>query len=178
MYMPKNPQISIKPQDVVVLFKLAAEHDLEFKYAKFSEALGVSASELHAGINRLGKSRLINNDHGSIILAKEAFFEFIFFGAIYAFPAIMGTVTRGMPTSYAASPLVDLINQPSDLPPVWPDSNGAVRGIALYPLYPSVIHAVKRDPILYENLALFDALRSGAARERELAQKLIRERCS
>jgi hypothetical protein len=36
--------------------------------------------------------------------------------------------------------------------------------------------AALRSPTLYENLALFDALRSGNVRERALAQQLFEER--
>ena len=51
-----------------------------------------------------------------------------------------------------------------------------LRGIALIPLYPSAPAAALRSPALYENLALFDALRMGNARERNLAEKLFEER--
>ena len=44
------------------------------------------------------------------------------------------------------------------------------------PLYPSVPAAALRNPVLHENLALFDALRMGNARERNLAMKLFEER--
>jgi hypothetical protein len=176
--MAKNPQVSLKPQDVIVLFKLASSFQNEFRYSKFSEDLGIAASEVHAGIKRLNHARLIIVEEGGVALARKAFIEFILFGAIYSFPPVRGTVTRGIPTSYAAQPLVELINQPDEPPPVWPDSDGPVQGIALYPLYPSVVSAAIKDPELYKNLALFDALRSGAAREREIAQQLIRERCS
>ena len=81
-----------------------------------------------------------------------------------------------MPTAYAGPPLKGLINQPDEPPPVWPDPEGKVRGIALFPLYPTVPQAARSDVELYENLALFDALRSGAARERELAKELLSQR--
>ena len=51
-----------------------------------------------------------------------------------------------------------------------------MRGISLTPLYPSAPAAALRSPALYENLALFDALRSGNARERALAQQMFEER--
>jgi len=40
-------------------------------------------------------------------------------------------------------------------------------------LYPSASAAARCSPALYENLALFDALRMGNARERNLAEKLF-----
>ena len=41
------------------------------------------------------------------------------------------------------------------------------------PLYPSAPAAALRNPALYENLALFDALRMGNARERNLAAEIF-----
>ena len=82
----------------------------------------------------------------------------------------------GMPTGYAAAPLDKLIVPSSDPPPVWPHAEGIARGIALMPLYPSAPAAALRNSALYENLALFDALRMGNARERNLAVELFEER--
>jgi hypothetical protein len=63
-----------------------------------------------------------------------------------------------------------------DLPPVWPHPEGATRGVALEPLYPSAPVAALRDPALYELLALIDAIREGRARERKLAEDELRAR--
>lgn len=82
----------------------------------------------------------------------------------------------GVPTAYAAAPLNALIAPSADPSPVWPHAEGKARGIALIPLYPSAPAAALRSPALYENLALFDALRMGNARERNLAEKLFEER--
>jgi hypothetical protein len=46
----------------------------------------------------------------------------------------------------------------------------------LEPLYPSAVDAARRDPVLYECLALVDAIRVGRARERALAVDLLRKR--
>jgi hypothetical protein len=43
-------------------------------------------------------------------------------------------------------------------------------------LYPSAPAAALRNPALYENLALFDALRTGRARERNLAEELFEKK--
>ena len=63
----------------------------------------------------------------------------------------------------------------SDPVPVWPHPKGTVRGLSLAPLYPSVPGAALKDERLYAMLALFDAIRSGQARERKAAQKLLEE---
>ena len=92
-------------------------------------------------------------------------------GVKYAFPARRGEVTRGMLTSYAAPPLSADIAGGSDLPPVWPSPEGKHRGVSLEPLYKTVPIAARRDPFLYEMLALLDALRDGRAREKRLAER-------
>ena len=48
--------------------------------------------------------------------------------------------------------------------------------MALIPIYPSAPDAALRSSQLHENLALFDALRIGNARERKLAQQLLEKR--
>jgi hypothetical protein len=101
---------------------------------------------------------------------------FIQHGACYCFPVTRGSLTRGMPTGYAAAPLKELIVPGTDPLPVWPHKDGTVRGIALYPLYPSVPEAAGRNPALYELLVLFDAVRGGSARERALAVDLLEKR--
>jgi hypothetical protein len=50
-----------------------------------------------------------------------------------------------------------------------------VRGVSLLPLYPTVPQASRNDPRLHDALALVDALRAGAAREREMARELFKE---
>ena len=58
-----------------------------------------------------------------------------------------------------------------DLPPVWPDPDGEVRGATLEPLHKAAPKAARRDPALHELLALIDALRDGRVRERQMAEK-------
>lgn len=172
----RNQQFSLKPQDLLVCLKVAGDQMASPSYAALAEALGISTSEAHACVARLVQARLLKSDDEGIRPNRASVTEFVISGAPYAFPAVTGAPTRGMPTGYAAAPLRDLINQPEELPPVWPDSSGNIRGVALFPLYPSVPKAARKDPLLYEILALFDALRSGAAREREIAEQLLRER--
>lgn len=58
-------------------------------------------------------------------------------------------------------------------PPVWPDSEGRVRGFGVVPLHSGVPAAAQNDKRLYELLALTDQLRGGHARERRWAEQLI-----
>ena len=175
--MAKNEQISLKPQDVVVLFKLILLREKHFTYSSLGQDLYISASQTHASISRLITSRLVFQEESRSYVNRSSFEEFIYHGAIDSFPAITGGPTLGIVTSYAAEPLASHISQGDSLPPVWPSADGSVQGLAFYPLYPSVPKAAKSDPLLYEVLSLFDAVRGGAAREREIAKKLINERC-
>ena len=171
-----NPQVTLKPQDVVVLLKLLVSSGRVLPFGALAEQLAMSASEVHASVGRAMEARLVNVVSDHLQPTKAALREFLLHGAKYAFPGTFGAVTRGVPTGYAAPPLVTLVSQPDELPPVWPDPSGDRRGMALYPLYPTVPRAARNDPALYECLALFDALRSGAARERQLATQLLSDK--
>ncbi len=160
----------------MVLLKLLAVGERSHTYGSLSEALGVSSSEVHASIGRAKSARLLAVENGRPVVIRAALKEFLLHGAKYAFPATLGSPVRGMPTAYAAPPLITLVSQPNELPPVWPDAEGTQRGIAFHPLYPTAPLASRKDRVLYEFLALFDALRGGAARERQLAARILSER--
>ncbi len=163
----------LKPQDVVVLLKLAVAKG-EWSYPSLAAALGISASEVHSAIRRASEAGLFS-------LAtkrpnRSALLEFLVHGVRYVFPAQRGGVTRGLPTAHAALPLKTRIVASGELIPVWPDPEGEVRGEEFRPLYKSVPGAARRDPALYELLALVDALRGGRARERKLAIEELQRR--
>ncbi len=174
-----NPQIALKPQDLVVLLRLSLSlgPDDTPTYAALAAELEMTASEIHAGLERATLARLARKDSaGKPAVVREALKLFVMNGACYAFPAMRGEATRGLPTSHAAPPLKDKIVQPNELPPVWPHKNGTVRGMAFYPLYPTVPLAAGRNAALYELLVLFDAVRGGSPRERALALEMLSER--
>lgn len=169
------PQPSLKPQDVVVLAKLLTYEGRRPSMAQVGVDLALSVSEVHAALKRLAASRLISGGPNECRPLIEAVEEFLLHGVKYMFPPKRGEVTRGMLTSYAAPPLNAEISG-SDLPPVWPSPEGGHRGVGLEPLYKTVPIAARRDPQLYEILALLDALRDGRARERRLAEKHLMSR--
>ncbi len=172
-----NPQVVLRPQDLVVLLRLSLERGASPTYAVLGSELGLTASEVHAGLERAAFAQLARKDTtGKATVVREALRLFVQHGARYAFPATRGEMTRGMPTGYAAAPLKDSIMQPDEPPPVWPHKNGSVRGIAFYPLYPTVPEAAGRNAALYELLVLFDAVRGGSPRERALALPLLEAR--
>ncbi len=145
-------------------------------YPELATALGISASEAHSAVKRAAKSGLI--DVRTRTARKSALLEFLVHAVPYLVPPVWTGVSRGVPTSHAAAPLNAMVLSGDDLPPVWPHPEGATRGQGLVPIYRSVPDAALRDPTLYEWLALVDAIRSGRARERELAVRILRERLS
>ncbi len=126
-------------------------------------------------LKRAEKSRFISAEERAKRVLQAALIEFIVYGLKYAFPASTGPVVRGMPTGIAAVPEIERQFAPTEaLPYVWPHPEGRLNGIALAPLFPSVPKAAAVDPQLYKALALVDAIREGAAREREIAIHEIR----
>jgi DNA-binding Lrp family transcriptional regulator len=165
----------LKPQDLLVLLKLCGCKDGQRpSYTILANEIGMSQSEVHAAVNRLKQARLLHGKEMNEKPRLKAIEEFIIHGVKYFFPAEHSTFVRGMPTSYAAEPLNRLISFGNDPIPVWPDPEGTERGIGLKPIYKSVPAAAKRDSLLYERLALVDALRDGRARERKLAEEELR----
>lgn len=159
------------------MLRLSLEQGPSPPYATLAGELGLTASEVHAGLERASLAQLARKDAGGkATVVREALRLFVQHGARYAFPATRGTLTRGLPTGYAAPPLKELIVQPNDPPPVWPHKNGTIRGEALYPLYPTAPEAARRNPALYELLALLDAVRGGSPRERTLAIEILDQR--
>jgi hypothetical protein len=173
--MPKisNRQGSLKPQDLYVLLALLSRGDAGAGYSEIAEQTGLAVSAVHGALKRAATARLVMFEARRPVLLRPQLQEFVLHGAKYAFAPVWGTLTRGVPTAYGAAPLSSVIAPSGDPVPVWPHAEGAVRGLSLAPLYPSVADAALRDSRLYEVLALFDAIRSGRAREREAAQKLL-----
>jgi hypothetical protein len=165
---------ALLPQDVLVLAKLVTYGGGRPPMAQVAADLGLSPSQVHASLKRLERSRLIAPSTNEPRL--RAVEEFLLHGVKYAFPAVRGEATRGMPTAYAAPPLSSAIAAGADLPPVWPNAEGSVRGLTLEPLHKAVPKAAQQDPLLYELLALIDALRDGRVRERQLAERELTTR--
>lgn len=170
--------MNLKPQDVFIALKLIAVGERPWTYAQLAAELFMSASEINGGVKRGIRARLLapSTNGGSprpVIMALE---EFLIHGVKYAFPPDRGTLTLGHPTSYAGPPLSTQVKLHEDLPPVWPDPKGEVKGIAFEPFYKSVPKAAQQDARLYELLALTDAIRDQRARERNLAARELSTR--
>jgi hypothetical protein len=168
--------MELKPQDLLVLLKAAAHPGQHWTYAALAEALGLSPSEVHASVKRAVTCGLaVAPARGEWSPVRPHLLEFVLHGARFVWPAMLGPVKRGVPTSFGAEPLVSLVTAAPGEAPVWAHPTGTVKGPALAPLYRSAPQAALADPALYRLLALFDALRAGRARERQLAAERLTE---
>jgi hypothetical protein len=165
----------LRPLDIVVLLKLALK-DGRPPYLQMANELHLYPSEVYNSIKRARASHFIQRPELEDRLNRSALLEFLLHGIRYAFPAEKGAMTRGVPTGYAAPPLLQSIAADGEPPPVWPYADGSVRGYSFVPLHKNVPKAALEDSKFYELLALVDALRDGRARERELAGRELKNR--
>jgi hypothetical protein len=169
--------MELKSQDLLVLFKRIANPEQSWTYAALGGILGLSASQVHRSVQRATDAGLAaSKGRGDWEVIPEALTEFAVHGVRYAFPAKIGVIRRGIPTSFGTSPLSEQISAAPGEAPIWPYAEGEVRGPSLTPLHEYVPEAALADRALYELLALLDAIRTGRSRERTLAQKLLTER--
>lgn len=172
--------MSIKSQDIVILVKLLAKSSNDnWSQNSLATELCLSPSQINSGFKRLVEAGFLMPYQSSektqpILQACE---EFFIHGLKYIFPAKLGEIVRGIPTSYAAPSLSKEIIKGSEPIPVWPYGEGKERGVALKPLYACVPESIAKhpDPLFYDLLSLIDAIRSGRARERELAKLRLLE---
>src|SRR6266481_1000581 len=143
-----NAVMTLKPQDIVVLLKLCGYGKDRPSFAVIATELVMSPSEVHGAVKRAQAARLLHGPEMSSLPNLQAVEEFLIHGVKYAFPAVHGGPTRGLPTSYAALPLSRLIAHGDEPIPVWPHPQGKSRGIALMPLYKSAPTAAMKDQVL------------------------------
>ena len=167
--------MELKPQDLLVLLKVAAHPGQRWTYAALAESLSMSASEVHASVKRATAAGLsVVRGRGDWAPVRPALLEFAVYGARYVWPAVAGPVKRGVPTSFGAEPLAGHITAAPGEAPVWAHPGGSAKGPSLSPLYRTAPAAALADPGLHRLLALPDAIRVGRARERALAAELLR----
>jgi len=160
--------MAMKSQDIFILLGLCLPDRRDMTYAQLADTLCMSASEVHASVQRSVDAGMLSAEERCPIF--ESVMEFLVHGLKYVYPAVRGQPTRGLLTMDAASVVDGFLSNPNELPPVWPFSGeGTMRGITFEPLYPKVPFAAKKDTRLYALLAYADTLRGGRARERKWA---------
>lgn len=162
----------MRPQDVVILLKIASKKKIPWQMKDLALELMISNSEVSESINRSVQAGLISADKKTIM--KGAILEFLKHGLKYVYPQHPGAIVRGIATAHSAQPLKKLIQSKENYVWSWPEGN--VRGQSIQPLHPSVPAACMKDKELYELLSLTDALRIGKKREQEIAFKELEKK--
>lgn len=155
----------MRPQDIVILLKIITVDNIKWQYRDLASSLSISISEISESLSRSHLAGLV--DESRRIVHRRSLLEFIEHGLQYVFPQAPGTLVTGIPTAH--SHIFFEKKFISDLPFVWPDDKGSVRGLAITPLYKGVTVAVRRDEHLYKLLACIDIIRIGRAREIKVA---------
>ena len=162
----------LKPQDIVILLHLTTKQGRPWSFDEVHRELNISTSEVHAALKRAAVARLY--EPKSRVPQAHALAEFCVFGLKYVFPAVLGGSTRGIGTCSGSSFSFPFTFEKSDTP-VWPHSEGLVRGPAVEPLYHSIPAVILKLQKLYYFLVLVDFIRLGRARERSWAAKTLTE---
>lgn len=162
----------MRPQDVVILLKIASKKDSAWMMKDLSSELGISAGEVSESLNRSAFSGLISRDKTKLL--KLSLFDFLVHGLAFVFPQRPGPMAVGLATSHAAAPISEHIL--SNIAYVWPYEYGTIRGESIEPLHPKVPEACLKDPVFYEYMVLCEALRVGRVREKNIAIEELRKR--
>lgn len=182
----------MKSEDIVVLLKLVSMNAIQkkdgtvifgdedeglFSMRSMERLTGISKSQVSRSLNRMYGVGLakIGSDMGNPKVNKQGLLEFIVYGIRYVFPAKAGVLTRGIATSIAAPVFKSELLSSGELIPVWPDAQGQEKGLFVEPLHKNVKQAIMNDNMMYDLLALTDAIRIEQIRTRNIAIKKLTE---
>jgi len=163
--------MNLLPQDILIMLKLAVSSSEGWSYNAIASELGMSPSMVFNGVKRATQARLF--DQSRKRPRRKAFEEFLIHGVKYSFPPDVGSMTRGIPTTFASPALRGHISYDSEEIYVWPYNKGQDRGLSFSPLYKSIPEIALNDEKLYSALGLVDAIRLGRVRESKLAEELL-----
>jgi hypothetical protein len=161
---------SLKPQDVLVALKLVAIGDEEWSFTRLAKSLGISLGASHNALTHLMQASLVYEKEQQALVDRQRLFDYLIHGVPSLYYPIRGAVVRGVPTGSSAPPLANLFpSVDGEVLTVWPMVNGLSKGVALEPIYKTAPKASAEDAVLYELLALVDAVRVGQAEQRDRA---------
>lgn len=145
----------LRPQDVLLACRLYSleRSRLEWTYANLAVDVGLSTGESHNAADRCRKARVLApSGH----IDRPILRDLLTVVVPLVYIPTWGPVEKGMPT---AGPLCALME--GNVKHVWA-AEGNVQGVSVTPIYPSVPWACRRDPVVYELMALADSVRVGA----------------
>lgn len=164
----------LKPHDIIVLLKVLLKGESGWKYEQLEEELGLSKSVIFRSLSRCAQAKFISSSPFDYLFTSNLL-EFLQHGIQYAFAVEPGKISKGIPTAHSAPVLSKQIIAEKDQY-IWEDPHGKVRGQVIEPLDKRVADIIKKDPELYDILALIDAIRVGKNREKEIAGRLLKEK--
>lgn len=162
---------ALKPQDTLLALKYWSlrRNQQHLAVRELASSLEISASEVSKGAKRLVAARLLVERDNAYHAEANALTEWLSFGVRYAFPVEQRGFGRGMGTAWTCA-LVKTDVVPPNPGTVWSALGGAQEGIFVEPIYKGVPLAASQDPLLYQALALVDAIRLGKPRELAIAR--------
>lgn len=121
--------MDLKPQDLLVLLKVAAHPPQRWTYVALGDALSMSSSEAHASVKRAVASGLaVAASRAEWSPIRPNLLEFMLHGVRYIWPAAAGPVKRGVPTAFGAEPLASQLTAAPGEAPVWAHPEGKAKG--------------------------------------------------
>lgn len=163
----------MRPQDIVVLIKIIAYQNNDWRNIDLANDIKISPSEVSEALNRCKIAGLIDAKKRKVNI--NSFIEFLIYGLRYVFPTQPGAIIKGIPTAHSASPIKEHISSSSDIY-IWPSAKGTHRGQAIEPLFKSIPQIVLKDKLFYELLVIVDTIRVGKVREINIAKDELEKR--
>lgn len=160
-------------REIAVLLKVGALRGRPWTQLDVASDLALSPSTVSEALRKASEVGLYSPERKRV--NPTSLEELALCGAKYFLTPRLGPLGRGMPTCWGMPALSHLVATGEEQF-VWPDPEGNVRGTFLQPLWDKAPYAAKKDAELYELLALFDILRVGTSREREVAIQEFRRK--
>ena len=166
--------MELKPQDTLLALKYwsIAVDQTTMTVRELADQVGISASEVSKGTQRLFLSHLLVQRDGRTFTENGALLEWLSYGVRYAYPQQSVGYGRGLPTAWNCS-LVQSDMSPPSPAWVWQQAGGSEEGILVQPFHAAVPHAAASDKRLYQALSLLEAIRGGKPRELAIARRLL-----
>jgi hypothetical protein len=164
-----SKQITLRPQDIVVLLKLVSLTRAEKEWLKkdLADSLNLANSEITKVSERLKFTGLIVGTR----IQSLTFHEYLIYGLKATFPPSIGPQVRGLLTASGALTEANIAGNDY----VWEHADGKTKGTSIIPLYSEVVFASERDHDLYLALSACEMLRVGRVRETNFARLWLRK---
>ncbi|MFZ6011768.1 MAG: hypothetical protein ACOYXT_15605 [Bacteroidota bacterium] len=163
-----NKQVTIRPQDIVVLLKIVvlAQTGNDWLKKDLADSLNLANSEITKVFERLRFTGLIVGTR----VQSLTFYEYLIYGLKATFPPSLGPEVRGLLTGSGALPEGNITG--SDY--VWAHAEGKTKGTSITPLYSEVVFASEKDHNLYLALSACEMLRVGRVTEINFARQWLK----